>query len=67
MIVGVLHFVQGLVLRLAPGTGILPYRLDYEGDEGVQVQKGAKRRPAVATILPDGSVVAGDPFPEPQS
>ncbi|MGH2929749.1 MAG: hypothetical protein ACRDL8_16230 [Solirubrobacteraceae bacterium] len=40
--------------------------LEYEGDEGARVRKAAERRPALATILPDGSVIAGDPFSAPQ-
>ncbi|MGH3219433.1 MAG: hypothetical protein ACRDPY_12105 [Streptosporangiaceae bacterium] len=52
---------------LDPQTRItISVSLDYEADEGTRVRKAAERRPALATILPDGSVIAGDPFSEPQ-
>lgn len=52
---------------LDPQTRItIRVSLDYEGDEGTRVRKAAERGPALATILPDGSVIAGDPFSEPQ-
>jgi len=49
---------------LDPQTRIvITAELRYEGDEGARVGVGRKRRPAVATIMPDGTVVAGDAFP----
>lgn len=48
---------------LDPQTRIvIRVSLDYEGDEGERVRKAAECRPALATILPDGSVIAGDSF-----
>jgi hypothetical protein len=46
---------------------VIRVSLEYEGDEGAHVRKATGRGPALATILPDGSVVASDPFSEPQS
>ena len=52
---------------LDPQTRItVTVSLDYEGDESTRVRTTAERRPALATILPDGSVIAGDPFSQPQ-
>ena len=49
---------------LDPQTRIvIRTELRYEGDEGARVSSGMKHRPAVATIMPDGTVVAGDAFP----
>ena len=49
---------------------VIRAELRYEGDEGARVT-GARdrrdRRPALATIMPDGTVVAGDAFPPPAS
>src|SRR5450756_2016842 len=40
-------------------------QLMYEGDEGLRMtHAGAKRHPALATIMPDGTVFAGDMSPE---
>jgi hypothetical protein len=50
---------------LDPKTRIvIRAELLYEGDEGARVSSGRKHRPAVATIMPDGTVVAGDAFPD---
>jgi len=49
---------------LDPRTRIvITTELRYEADEGARVSRGRKRRPALATIMPDGTVVAGDAFP----
>jgi hypothetical protein len=39
-------------------------QLTYEGDEGLVVSRGRERRPGLATIMPDGTVFAGDMSPE---
>lgn len=36
--------------------------LRYEADEGVRVAGAGERRSAVATVMPDGAVVAGDAY-----
>lgn len=43
---------------------IIRASLEYEGGEGARV-RASERGPAIATILPDGSVIAGDQFYEP--
>jgi hypothetical protein len=44
-----------------PQTRILVRsELSYEGDEGLLVSRGRERRPGLATIMPDGTVFAGD-------
>lgn len=49
---------------LDPRTRIvIRTELCYEADEGAQVSRARKHRPAVATVMPDGPVVAGDAFP----
>ncbi|HUA29410.1 MAG TPA: hypothetical protein VMC03_11050 [Streptosporangiaceae bacterium] len=49
---------------LDPQTRIsLRAELCYDGDEGARVSKAGKHRPALATVLPDGSVIAGDAIP----
>ncbi|MBS2961616.1 hypothetical protein KGA66_01060 [Actinocrinis puniceicyclus] len=54
----------GHLRGLDPRTRIvMRTELCYEGDEGVRVSRPRRRRPAVATIMPDGTVVAGDAFP----
>jgi hypothetical protein len=51
---------------LDPQTRIvIRAELRYEGDEGARVSRARARRPAIATIMPDGTVVAGDAFPAP--
>jgi hypothetical protein len=46
---------------LDPQTRIvIRLELCYEGDEGARVSRATDRRPALATVLPDGTVVAGD-------
>jgi len=34
--------------------------LSYEGDEGLRLSHSRERRPGLATIMPDGTVFAGD-------
>ena len=46
---------------------IIRSELCYEGDEGARVTAARDRRPALATIMPDGTVLAGDAFPPPTS
>lgn len=41
---------------------IIRTELRYEADEGTRVSRTRERRPAVATIMPDGTVIAGDAF-----
>lgn len=49
---------------LDPQTRIvLRSELLYEEDEGTRVSKATRHRPAIATIMPDGTVVGGDAFP----
>jgi hypothetical protein len=49
---------------LDPQTRIvIRAELCYEGDEGARVTGARDRRPALATIMPDGTVIAGDVFP----
>ena len=36
--------------------------LHYEADEGARVSRGRDRRPALATVMPDGTVIAGDAY-----
>jgi hypothetical protein len=43
---------------------IIGSALHYEADEGARVSRARDRRPALATIMPDGTVVAGDAFPD---
>lgn len=51
---------------LDPQTRIIIHiELRYEADESDRLGKAADRRPALATIKPDGTVVAGDWFPSP--
>jgi hypothetical protein len=44
---------------------IIIKELSYEADEGARVSRARERRPALATIMPDGTVIAGDAFPLP--
>ena len=47
---------------LDPQTRIvIMSELHYEADEGARVSRAGDRRPALATIMPDGTVIAGDP------
>jgi len=51
---------------LDPQTRILLItELSYEADERARLGKTADDRPALATILPDGTVIAGDAFAAP--
>lgn len=51
---------------LDPQTRIIIRKeLCYEADEGARVSRARERRPGVATIMPDGTVIAGDAFPMP--
>jgi hypothetical protein len=46
---------------LDPQTRIIIHiELRYEADEGARVSRAREHRPAIATIMPDGTVVAGD-------
>ncbi len=51
---------------LNPQTRIVirsePHR---EADEGARVIRATDRRPAPATVMPGGTVIAGDAFPRP--
>ncbi|HEY1324263.1 MAG TPA: hypothetical protein VGF32_28660 [Streptosporangiaceae bacterium] len=44
---------------------IIRTELCYEAQEGAQVSRAGEHRPALATIMPDGTVIAGDAFPTP--
>jgi hypothetical protein len=44
---------------------IIRTELCYEADEGARVSRAREHRPALATIMPDGTVIAGDTFPTP--
>jgi hypothetical protein len=44
---------------------IITTELCYEADEGTRVSSAREHRPALATIMPDGTVIAGDAFPTP--
>ena len=51
---------------LDPQTRIvIRTELCYEADEGAQVSRARKHRPPLATIMPDGTVIAGEAFPTP--
>jgi hypothetical protein len=51
---------------LDPETRIvIRTELCYEADEGARVSRGREQRPALATIMPDGTVIAADAFPAP--
>jgi hypothetical protein len=53
---------------LDPETRIaIGVELSYEGDEGARVSAAREHRPALATIMPDGTVIAGDAFPAPSA
>jgi hypothetical protein len=58
----------GHLRGLDPQTRIIiTAELCYEADEGARVSRGKEHRPALATIMPDGTVIAGDAFPAPAS
>lgn len=42
---------------------IIRIELHYEADEGARVSSATRHRPALATVMPDGTVIAGDAFP----
>jgi hypothetical protein len=46
--------------RIVIGT-----ELCYEADEGTRVSRAREHRPALATVMPDGTVIPGDAFPPP--
>ena len=49
---------------LDPQTRIvIRAQLHYEADEGARVGRATRHSPALATIMPDGTVIAGDAFP----
>jgi hypothetical protein len=49
---------------LDPQTRIvIRTELCYEADEGARVSRTREHRPALATIMPDGTVIAGDALP----
>ena len=51
---------------LDPQTRIvITTELCYEADEGARVSRAREHRQALATIMPDGTVVVGDAFPAP--
>jgi hypothetical protein len=51
---------------LDPQTRIvIRAELRYEADEGARVRRTREHRPALATVMPDGTVIAGDAFPVP--
>jgi len=56
----------GHLRGLDPQTRIVIVKeLRYEAGEGARVSRARKHRPALATIMPDGTVIAGDAFPAP--
>jgi hypothetical protein len=51
---------------LDPQTRIvIRAELRYEAAEGARVSRAGEHRPPLATILPDGTVIAGEAFPAP--
>jgi len=44
---------------------VIRTELCYEADEGARVSRTREHRQALATIMPDGTVVAGNAFPAP--
>jgi hypothetical protein len=44
---------------------VIRTELCYEADEGARVSKAREHRPPLATIMPDGTVIAGEAFPTP--
>jgi hypothetical protein len=56
----------GHLRDLDPQTRIvIRTELCYEADEGARVSRGGEHWPTQATIMPDGTVIAGDAFPAP--
>ena len=50
---------------LDPQTRITIFAmLHYEADERTRVSRANEHRPALATIMPDGTVIVGDAFPD---
>lgn len=53
---------------LDPQTRIvIRAELRYEADEGTRVSTARERPPPLATIMPDGTVIAGEAFPTPRA
>jgi hypothetical protein len=51
---------------LDPQTRIIIItELSYEADEAARVSRTWQHRPTLATVMPDGTVIAGDPFSAP--
>jgi hypothetical protein len=44
---------------------IIRAELCYEADEGARVSRAREHHAALATIMPDGTVIAGEAFPTP--
>jgi len=44
---------------------VIRSELHYEDGEGARASRARDRRPALATVMPDGTVIAGDAFPGP--
>jgi hypothetical protein len=56
----------GHLRGLDPQTRIvITTELRYEAAEEARVSRAGERGPALATIMPDGTVIAGDAFPAP--
>ena len=56
----------GHLRGLDPQTRIvIRAELRYEADESARVSTAGEHRPPVATIMPDGTVIAGEAFPAP--
>jgi hypothetical protein len=54
----------GHLRGLDPQTRIIiRTELCYQADEDARVSRTRELRPALATIMPDGAVIAGDAFP----
>jgi hypothetical protein len=52
---------------LNPQTRIvIRAELRCQGDEGARMSRAKEQRPALATIMPDGTVIAGQAFPAPE-
>jgi hypothetical protein len=46
---------------------IIRTELSYESGESARLSTAKERRPAIATVMSDGTVIAGDPFSAPAS
>jgi hypothetical protein len=44
---------------------VIRMELQYEADEALRVSRPREHRSALATVMPDGTVIAGDAFPAP--